>query len=128
MGRHSAPDEDVEPLLDLDQPVDVLLVDAPPRRGRHAAPDDEGEATRRLPIHAGATHADLAMLRTDSALRARCAAAVVVPFLLYTIVLLVIGRTGFFLLGLAIPLVTSGVLVGAFLDLAARRNRSAAPQ
>jgi hypothetical protein len=61
----------------------------------------------------------------DPALRARCAAAVVVPFLLYTAVLVVIGRTGLFLLWVWIPLVTAGVVAGMFLDLAARSRAEA---
>jgi hypothetical protein len=126
MGRHSAPDEAADALLDLDQPVDVLLAEAPVGRGRHAAPDDADEPrAAQVPARARATNADLHMLRVDPALRARCAAAVVVPFLLYTVVLVVIGRTGLFLLWVWIPLVTAGVVAGMFLDLAARSRAEA---
>ncbi len=69
----------------------------------------------------GGTHADLALLRSDSALRARCAAAVVIPFVLYTLVLVVTGHLDVFLLWVWIPTVLAGVLIGTFLDLAHRR-------
>ena len=61
------------------------------------------------------------MLRDQPALRARCVAAIVVPFLAYALVLLVIGRTDVFLLWIWIPMVAAGVLFGSFLDAAHRR-------
>lgn len=67
------------------------------------------------------THADLALLRTDAGLRARCIAAVVVPFVLFAVVLIVLGRVDAFLLWVWIPTVLAGVLVGTFLDIAHRR-------
>jgi len=66
-------------------------------------------------------HADLRLLREKPALRARCAAAVIVPFLLYTAVMVVIGRVDGYLLWVWIPTVTAGVTVGTFLDVAHRR-------
>ena len=124
MGRHSAPDDDVDALLDLDRPVDDLLViEEPPadeaptasRRGRHAASDDDP-----APPKIRATNADLQLLRADSALRARVTAAVVVPFLLYTVALVVIGRSDVYLLWIWIPMVSAGVLAGALIDIAMR--------
>lgn len=68
------------------------------------------------------THADLALLRSDSTLRARCIAAVVIPFLLYAMVLLVVGSgAGSFLVWVWIPTVLAGVLVGTFLDIAHKK-------
>lgn len=68
---------------------------------------------------------DLAVLRADSAARARVIAAVVAPFLLYVLVLIVLDafdlRTA--LIWIWVPLVTAGVVAGLILDLA---HRSAA--
>ncbi len=64
------------------------------------------------------TQADLRVLRENSAVRARCIAAVLVSFLLYTVVMVVIGRADAYLLWLWIPIVVSGFLVGFVLDLA----------
>lgn len=93
--------------------------------GRHSAPeDDETPAT---PSHApraqSGTHADLQMLRENPALRARCIAAAVVPFLLYTVVLVVIGRADIYLVWVWIPIVLAGILVGMLLDLGYRSAR-----
>ena len=137
MGRHSAPDDEDDVAVDAAGPTDVLVEEAP-RRGRHSAAEPETAqpgtaeaetaATPRtepqaatVPVRAGrATNADLRLLRQNPALRARCAAAVVVPFLLYTVVLLVVGATSSYLLWLWIPTVTAGVVAGGFLDRAAR--------
>lgn len=73
---------------------------------------------------ARATNADLHLLRQNPTLRARCAAAVVVPFVLYTAVLLVVGEAGRFLLWMWVPTVTAGIVAGAFLDRAARTAAS----
>jgi len=131
VGRHSAPDDD-DVVETAEQRGDVLV--AASGAGRHAAPDsDSVEAetatadetvadTERLHPRRP-PNADLRMLREDPALRARCAAAVIVPFVLYTAVLLVIGRTGVYLIWLWIPTVTAGVLAGTFLDIAAKRRQ-----
>jgi hypothetical protein len=68
------------------------------------------------------TTADLALLREHSDVRARCIAAAVVPFVLYTAVLLAIGSMGVYLLWIWIPTVSAGALAGAFLDAAHRRH------
>ena len=47
----------------------------------------------------------------------------VVPFLIYTIVLVVVARVDLYLLWMWIPTVTAGVLVGSFLDLEHRRRK-----
>ena len=51
-------------------------------------------------------------------MRARCIAAVLVSFLLYTVVMIVIGRADVYLLWLWIPIVVSGFGIGFVLDLA----------
>jgi hypothetical protein len=75
--------------------------------------------------HAG-TRGDLHLLRESRSLRARCAAAVLVPFVIFTILLIALGRTDVYLIWLWIPTVLAGVLVGAFLDNAHRKLRIAA--
>jgi hypothetical protein len=103
--------------------------------GRHSAPDDDGHVDT-VPIAAetpkiatkvrAGTSADLHLLRTTPSLRARCAAAVVVPFLLYTLVLIVLGQGRLYLLWVWVPTVLAGILVGSFLDAAHRRANRAA--
>ncbi|MFN2562080.1 MAG: hypothetical protein ABR571_12400 [Jatrophihabitans sp.] len=68
------------------------------------------------------TAADLALLRQHSEVRARVIAAVVVPFLLYTAVLYLIGGLGRYLIWIAIPLVSAGVVAGFILDAEHRRR------
>ena len=120
MGRQSAPEED-------DQPSDAppsTSVDLVP--GRHESVDeDEPEPKQATPRPETGTHGDLRLLRERPALRARCAAAAIVPFLLYTAVLAVIGRADIYLLWVWIPTVTAGVAVGGFLDAAHRHDRDA---
>lgn len=130
MGRHTArDDEDDHPVADAAE-VDNVSESMPTiGRGRHArADDDVAVATVTDPVAVSApaarrsgTRADLRLLREQTALRARCAAAIVVPFVIYALVLVVIGRTGVFLLWIWIPMVTAGVLFGGFLDAAHRR-------
>jgi hypothetical protein len=116
MGRHSAgDDEDVLP-----DPLPASALEG--AHGRHeSAEAGETAADRPHPEHG--TRADLRLLRETPALRARCAAAVIVPFLLYTILMVVIHRVDAYLLWVWIPTVTAGVAVGTLLDLAHRRAR-----
>lgn len=65
--------------------------------------------------------ADLRLLRSSSSLRARCIAALVLPFVLYTVVLVVISRLDAYLFWIWIPAILAGVLFGAQLDAAVRR-------
>ncbi|MFN2518611.1 MAG: hypothetical protein ABR604_06130 [Jatrophihabitantaceae bacterium] len=119
MGRHSAPEDD-EP---SEAPAGTVLDVAP---GRHHTAD--GDANVPVTPHAeSATHGDLRLLREQPALRARCAAAAIVPFLAYTAALVVVGRTDVYLLWLWIPTVLAGIVAGAFLDAAHRRERKAVP-
>jgi hypothetical protein len=68
------------------------------------------------------TAADLALLREHSDVRARVVAALVVPFVLYTAVLFLIGRLGVYLIWVWIPLVSAGVVAGSILDAEHRRR------
>ena len=150
MGRHSVPDDDEE-LSSADTAVLVVpeawaevgaqagaqaMAEDGQIAGRHHTADEGGAgqptaAIVRPPLapesHEVGTHADLRMLRENRALRARCAAAVVVPFLIYTIVLVVVARVDLYLLWMWIPTVTAGVLVGSFLDLEHHRRKKPAP-
>jgi hypothetical protein len=60
-------------------------------------------------------------MRSSPALLARCLAAVVLPFVLYTLVLLVTGKLSGYLVWIWIPAIPAGVLLGALLDMAHRR-------
>lgn len=83
----------------------------------------EKQASKQTPP--GDKLSDLAVLKADSAARARVIAAVVAPFVIYVLVLLVLDaldlRTA--LIWIWVPLVTAGVVAGLILDLA---HRSAA--
>jgi hypothetical protein len=92
--------------------------------GRHSAPDDDPSAEPAAqPAAASGTHGDLQMLRDSPGLRARCIAGAVVPFILYTVVLIVVGRADIYLVWVWIPIVAAGILVGTFLDLGYRSAR-----
>ena len=69
------------------------------------------------------TRADLRVLREQPAVRAQVIGAVITSFLIYTVVMLVLGDTNKYLIWLWIPIVACGVLVGLVLDLAHRRAR-----
>lgn len=129
MGRHSAPEDDETSAAAADV---ATAVDVDGGHGRHEIADDEADTAalpRIEPAPAGpprgesGTHGDLRLLRERPALRARCAAAAIVPFLLYTAVLAVIGRPDIYLLWVWIPTVTAGIAVGGFLDAAHRHDR-----
>ena len=111
MGRHSAPDDDEDEAEILAAQLAAAATTAP-------LPTD---VAARSPH---GTNADLHLLRTSPALRARCIAAIVVPFALYVVLLVVIGHLGSFLLWVWVPTVLAGVLVGLFLDLAHRRSEA----
>ena len=115
------------PAADLSADIAVEVPAVVAGAGRHAQTDaaqtDAAAAVVAEPTapRSTGTRADLRMLRDQPALRARCVAAIVVPFLAYALVLLVIGRTDVFLLWIWIPMVAAGVLFGSFLDAAHRR-------
>jgi hypothetical protein len=108
----------------VDKPaVDKPAVDKP----AVDKPAVEKPAVEKAPVDRShlSTAADLALLRKHSALRARVIAAVVVPFVLYTVVMYLVTWWDVYLIWVWIPLVTAGILAGSFLDAAHRRiNRS----
>lgn len=167
MGRHSAPDEDVEPADAGEAEATATTLDLTPRGGRHSVGDADDRVqdsavqdraddahTQRIAVvpvdpdaaetvdtdqlpgppppaesvephkparRESGTRADLRMLRHNAAVRAQVIGAVIVMFLLYTVVLLVIGKTHDYLQWLFVPIVAAGVAVGLVLDLAHRR-------
>jgi hypothetical protein len=68
------------------------------------------------------TAADLALLREHSDVRARVIAALIAPFVLYTVVMYLLTAFDVYFIWLWIPLVGAGVLAGSFLDAAHRRH------
>lgn len=89
--------------------------------------DDEGSAPGPVATprreRTGTAAADFALVRSNRALRARCAAAALAPFVVYVVVLLIVGaQTRTYLLFIFIPLITAGLAVGALLDAAHRRR------
>jgi len=141
MGRHSAPDDE--------QDGDVLVASAvaveAPRRGRHSVPDDEDEGAprggqidlaaeptvevQRLAPRPGkgnqSTAADLELLRSHSAVRARVIAAVVAPFVIYTLAMYLGASLDVYFIWVWLPLVTAGILAGSILDSAHRKRERA---
>jgi hypothetical protein len=117
MGRHSAPDEDDEVESDVQSET---LTEA--RAGTGAAVGGEPAADPPAAESAGA--ADLRLLRENPSLRARCAAAVAVPFAVYTVVMIVVGQVSQYLLWVWLPTVLAGILVGVFLDRAHKQRSS----
>lgn len=118
MGRHSAPESDAP---EDDAPEDDAPGEDVARAGSYVRAD---RPTAPVSAPQSGTHADLQMLRENPALRARCIAAAVVPFILYTVVLVTIGRADIYLVWVWIPIVVAGILVGTFLDLGHRSARS----
>jgi|KBSSwiStaDraftv2_1062776.scaffolds.fasta_scaffold30443_7 hypothetical protein len=115
MGRHSAPDEEEQ--------LEAAATDPLPVPSQHTSPLGP------LPLAAPAaplssSRSDLRLLRLHPSLRARCLAALIVPFLLYTLVLVIISRTDVYLIWLWIPTVLAGALVGHLLDRAHKRHLS----
>src|SRR5690349_1961242 len=139
-GRHSHPDEDTGeqtgedafPTVELD--VIAVASEQPPTahepapgdvRTENKAAEQAAKAEGKQARRDSGTRADLRMLRQNGAVRAQALAAVIVSFLLYTIVMVVIGSTNVYLQWVWIPIVASGFLVGLVLDLGHRRaNKS----
>lgn len=82
------------------------------------------EAKELVPIARGdhSTSADLALLREHSDVRNRVIAAVVAPFVLYTVVMYLIVAVNVYFIWVWIPLVTAGILAGSILDAAHRKR------
>jgi hypothetical protein len=131
MGRHSAPDQETGP--DAAVPGAGAEPAAAPVTTPETAPGAASEAAP-VPADPAGTHGgrpvgqdlppgsrgDLQLLRTRPRLRAACAGAVVVCFAIFTVVLIVLGRSDVYLIWLWIPIVVSGVAIGALLDRAHR--------
>jgi hypothetical protein len=73
------------------------------------------------------TAADLELLRAHSDVRARVIAAVVAPFVIYTIAMYLGGELDVYFIWVWLPLVAAGVLAGSILD-AAHRKRARTPK
>jgi hypothetical protein len=122
MGRHSAPDEPDEGATAVPNSAEL-----PVPQGRHYAADSEEAGgpqpavPSEPPRRERATQADLRLLREHPALRARCIAAALVPFVVYTVVLFALARAHIYVLWLWAPIIAAGVLVGAVLDAAHRK-------
>ena len=133
MGRHSRPED-----LDEDEAQSGVALDESPSHGKHAdhagepagaASEAVAEATpeagrpRPQPPR-GALHgtaADVRLIRQRSDVRNRCIAAVLVPFLVYTVALFAVDRASIFLIWIFAPTIAAGVLVGVILDHAHKR-------
>ena len=128
MGRHSAPDDED----DGDVLVETPAVERPSPRGRHARPEEDEESRTGVVTAPSVgkgdqpTAADLELLRSRPDVRNRVIAAVLAPFVIYTIVMVVAGSLGAYLLWVWLPLVTAGVLGGSILDAAHRKGRTSA--
>jgi hypothetical protein len=125
-----------EPLVALDQvapddgPLGLIaenMAEASPPSASGPLPTAPTSASAQPARGNQSTAADLALLREHSAVRARVIAALVVPFVLYTAVLYLIGSLDVFLIWVWIPLVTGGVLGGFILDVE-HRKRAAPPE
>jgi hypothetical protein len=115
-GRPEVSPRDEAPAAELATPS------AAATRGEEAeSPGDASGAAPVTPRAPSGTRAALKLLRQSANLRVRCIGAVVATFLIYTVVLIVLGRTDVYLLWVWIPTVLSGILVGSFLDAAHRR-------
>jgi len=125
-GRHLRIDDD---LLPDDPPdvasVDVVVDDAPDVEAvaEAGAPRPDPGPHRDTLLHRGAhaSAADVALLRSNGALRTRCVAAFLAPFVVYVVVLIVIGASGRdYLVWIWAPTILACVVVGSLLDVAHR--------
>lgn len=121
MAAQSAPGEDEDGLVELGH----IFENEEGQQASAAQPASQPVADERAePPPAGArrgTAADFRLLRSSGALRAQAAAGVIVPFVLYVVVMVVIGRMDRLVLFLWAPILVAGVLFGAVLDQGHRR-------
>jgi hypothetical protein len=123
-GRHAVPDEDedAEPTVDVEPTAGEAAYDQVSHAvtDRLPQPPAATDAAERPPQQRarkqGATAADLHLLRTDPALRNRVIAAVVVPFVLFFVVLVLLGRLDAFAVWIWLPLISAGLGAGVLLD------------
>jgi hypothetical protein len=149
-GRHARPEEDESGPTAIDDtakiarvnlveestaepiwtPIDRMLVDEPAldepaldEPGVQQATVDQPPATQPTKRrHERSTAADFALVRAHGDVRARVLAAVLVPFVVYTVAMAVLGKLDrSYLLWIWAPLISAGVLVGLFLDLGHRK-------
>jgi hypothetical protein len=92
-----------------------------------AAPESSPEAAApKATKGSTSTAADLALIRHHPEVRNRVLGAVLAPFVLYAVVLLVAGAAGVtYLLWIWIPLISAGVLAGLVLDRAHKQHGAA---
>src|SRR6185437_2701376 len=113
-GRHAGTDGEASAPVEVAPvevaPVAVPAADTPPPAALpQAALPQAALAQAAAPkataqVHSG-TRGDLHLLRESRSLRARCAAAVLVPFVIFTILLIALGRTDVYLIWIWIPTV-----------------------
>jgi hypothetical protein len=120
----------VEPVADAEprNVVDAEIVedDAPARVAAAIEAPRPAPAPTPAPKAERPGRGDLRLLRENPSLRARAVAALVLPFILYTVVLVVISRLDVYLFWIWIPAILAGVLFGAQLDVAAKRAAASA--
>lgn len=89
--------------------------------GRHSAPGEDDDID--VSLAELGTRGDLQLLREHPAIRARCIAAALVPFALYTIGMIAAGAARDFAVWVWVPIVVAGICVGLVLDLGFRAMR-----
>ena len=125
-GRHARPEDDedapsggqatpnlaAQPTVEVDRQSTVDLV--------------TDDSVQRLAPRPGkgnqSTAADLELLRAHSDVRARVIAAVVAPFVIYTLAMYLGGALDVYFIWVWLPLVTAGIVAGSILDAAHRRQ------
>ena len=137
MGRHSVPDDTADDTVvsaaatatlptvftELDRSAgSTHSGPVPPPADGSAGSDgssgSDGSAESLVDAAVSPTRADVNLLKAVPGLRAQALAGLVVPYLLYTVVMVLLARTDVFLLWLWIPTVFAGALVGHLLDRA----------
>lgn len=137
-GRHARGDAsgaDTAPAADLDQTQRISIISDAPMEPEPTGPiplaepvEPKAERETEQGQRESDTRADLRLLRHNPAVRAQAIGAVIATFLVYTLVMIVLGRTTDYLVWLWAPIVAAGVLVGLVLDLAHRRiDKQAGP-
>lgn len=143
LGRHARPDDedDIEPggppgtplhFVAVAEQATVRLVPPGPDADPAAEPtvevarEPDVQVDRNLARQVGkgnqSTSADLELLRAHSDVRARVIAAVVAPFVIYTLAMYLGGALNVYFIWVWLPLVTAGVLAGSILDSAHRKR------
>ena len=89
--------------------------------GRHSAPGEDDDID--VALAELGTRGDLQLLREHPAIRARCIAAALVPFALYTVGMIAAGAARDFAVWVWVPIVVAGICVGLVLDLGFRALR-----